>query len=164
MTMQHLWPHLPAAWLVCMQAVALVFDHVLVEMEQMGSSSLLEAALPAPSEPSSAKAPETPKGSKSPRGHGTTNAALKLLDDLCMMATGDLSMHPTVFISRQDLLISISSLLKTLFVQRKHRTSHIAKQQDTSRDQNTYLHAKQHGPSSSLDVLYICGTLQVRPN
>ncbi|DBA68408.1 TPA: hypothetical protein ACH3X2_013711 [Trebouxia sp. C0005] len=69
------------------QAVALVFDHVLVEMEQMGSSSLIETASPALSEPGSAKGPETPKGSKSPRGHGTTNAALKLLDDLCMMAT-----------------------------------------------------------------------------
>ena len=94
-TVQHLWLHWLAEWLVCTQAVALVFDHVLVEMEQMGSSSLLETALPAPSEPSSAKGPETPKASKSPRGHGTTNAALKLLDDLCMMATGDLSMHPT---------------------------------------------------------------------
>ncbi len=88
-----------------MQAVALVFDHVLVEMEQMGSNSLLETALPAPSEPSSAKGPETPRGSKSPRGHGTTNAALKLLDDLCMMATGDLALHPKLFVSSQDLLI-----------------------------------------------------------
>ena len=93
-----------------MQAVALVFDHVLVEMEQMGSSSLLET-VPAPGEPSSARGPETPRGSKSPRGHGTTNAALKLLDDLCMMATGDLSMHLTLFVSGQDLLISSSSLL-----------------------------------------------------
>ena len=88
-----------------MQAVALVFDHVLVEMEQMGSSSLLETALPAPSEPSSAKGPETPRGSKSPRGNGTANAALKLLDDLCMMATGELSLYPKLFILSQDLLI-----------------------------------------------------------
>ena len=94
LTMQRLWLHFLAEWLVCVQAVALVFDHVLVEMEQMGSSSLLETALPAPSEPSSAKGAETPRGSKSPRGHGTTNAALKLLDDLCMMATGDLSIIP----------------------------------------------------------------------
>lgn len=92
-----------------MQAVALVFDHVLVEMEQMGSSSLIETASPALSEPGSAKGPETPKGSKSPRGHGTTNAALKLLDDLCMMATGDPSVHPTLFVSRQNLLISSRS-------------------------------------------------------
>ena len=110
-TVRHLWLHLLAEWLVYTQAVALVFDHVLVEMEQMGSSSLLETALPATSEPSSAKGPETPKGSKSPRGHSTTNAALKLLDDLCMMATGDLSMHPTLFVARQDLLINSSSLL-----------------------------------------------------
>ncbi len=111
MYLQHLWLHLLAKQLVCVQAVALVFDHVLVEMEQMGSSSLLETALPAPSEPSSAKGPESPRGSKSPRGHGTTNAALKLLDDLCMMATGDLSMHLTLFVSRQNLLINSSSLL-----------------------------------------------------
>jgi len=71
-----------------LQAVALVFDHVLVEMEQSGSSILAEPASPVASEAGSTKGTETPRGSKSPRGHGTTNAALKLLDDLCMMATG----------------------------------------------------------------------------
>lgn len=71
----------------CLQAVALVFDHVLVEMEQSSDSILSEPASPLPSDSGSSRG--TPRGSKSPRGHGTTNAALKLLDDLCMMATGD---------------------------------------------------------------------------
>ena len=72
------------------QAVALVFDHVLTGMDQSSSGPAAEAALPAvASEPGSAKASDIPRDSKSPRGHGTTNAALKLLDDLCMMATGD---------------------------------------------------------------------------
>lgn len=69
------------------QAVALVFDHVLVEMKQNGSTASTESASPVPSNPGSVKATDTPRGSKSPRGNGTTNAALKLLDDLCMMAT-----------------------------------------------------------------------------
>lgn len=71
-----------------LQAVALVFDHVLVEMQQPTSSMTAEPASPiGASEPGSAKGLDTPNA----RGHGTTNAALKLLDDLCMMATGDLS-------------------------------------------------------------------------
>lgn len=70
-----------------LQAVALVFDHVLVEMQQPSSSVTAEPASPiGASEPGSAKPSDTPTA----RGHGTTNAALKLLDDLCMMATGDL--------------------------------------------------------------------------
>lgn len=69
-----------------LQAVALVFDHVLVEMQQSSSSMVAEPASPiGPSEPGSAKVADTPTA----RGHGTTNAAVKLLDDLCMMATGD---------------------------------------------------------------------------
>ena len=71
-----------------LQAVALVFDHVLVEMQQSSSSMTAEPASPiGASESGNAKGPDTPTA----RGHGTTNAALKLLDDLCMMATGDLS-------------------------------------------------------------------------
>ena len=70
-----------------LQAVALVFDHVLVEMQQSSSSMTAEPAPPiGASEAGSAKGPETPTA----RGHGTTNAALKLLDDLCMMATGNM--------------------------------------------------------------------------
>ena len=70
-----------------LQAVALVFDHVLVEMQQSSSSMIAEPASPSgASQPGSAKGPETPTA----RGHGTTNAALKLLDDLCMMATGNM--------------------------------------------------------------------------
>lgn len=70
-----------------LQAVALVFDHVLVEMHQSSSSIAAEPASPlGASEPGSAKGADTPTA----RGHGTTNAAVKLLDDLCMMATGDM--------------------------------------------------------------------------
>lgn len=70
-----------------LQAVALVFDHVLVEMQQSLGSMTAEPASPTgASEHGSAKGPETPTA----RGHGTTNAALKLLDDLCMMATGNI--------------------------------------------------------------------------
>ena len=72
------------------QAVALVFDHVLVEMDQNGNATLAEPAAPTAMDPGKAKASDTPRASTSPRGHGTTNAALKLLDDLCMMATGGL--------------------------------------------------------------------------
>ena len=70
-----------------LQAVALVFDHVLVEMHQSSSSMAVEPASPiGASDSGSAKGPDTPTA----RGHGTTNAAVKLLDDLCMMATGDM--------------------------------------------------------------------------
>ena len=73
-----------------LQAVALVFDHVLVEMQQSSGSMIAEpASPPGASEPGSAKGPETPTA----RGHGTTNAALKLLDDLCMMATGNMLLY-----------------------------------------------------------------------
>lgn len=69
-----------------LQAVALVFDHVLVEMQQSSSSTAAEPPPPiGASDPGSAKGADTPTA----RGHGTTNAAVKLLDDLCMMATGD---------------------------------------------------------------------------
>ena len=72
-----------------LQAVALVFDHVLVETEQAPAGAAAEPVAVGSTEAGSAKASDTPRGSKSPHGHGTTNAALKLLDDLCMMATGD---------------------------------------------------------------------------
>lgn len=73
-----------------LQAVALVFDHVLVEMQQSSSSMTAEPASPAgASESGNAKGPDTPTA----RGHGTTNAALKLLDDLCMMATGNILLY-----------------------------------------------------------------------
>ena len=58
-------------------------------MKQTGVAALAEPGSPCASEPGSGEGPDTPKrGSKSLTGHGTTNAALKLLDDLCMMATG----------------------------------------------------------------------------
>ena len=89
------------------QAVALVFDHVLIEMDQSSSSLTPEAALPAAaSEPGSAKASDIPRDSKSPRGHGTTNAALKLLDDLCMMATGDALPHARPLLPRPALTVA----------------------------------------------------------
>lgn len=73
-----------------LQAVALVFDHVLVEMHQSSSSIAVEPSSPiGASEAGSAKGADTPTA----RGHGTTNAALKLLDDLCMMATGDMLLY-----------------------------------------------------------------------
>lgn len=55
------------------QAVALVFDHISLDSEELQS------------------APTSP-GSRAPAGtsSGSANAALKLLDDLCLMASGGL--------------------------------------------------------------------------
>ena len=90
-----------------LQAVALVFDHVLVEMQQSSSSMIADPASPlGTSDPSSAKGSDTPTA----RGHGTTNAALKLLDDLCMMATGN------VLFSSWLLLYSCAGVCQMLLI------------------------------------------------
>lgn len=57
---------------VAMQAVALVFDHISLNSEELQ---------PAPASPGSQAAAGTSSGS--------ANAALKLLDDLCLMASGE---------------------------------------------------------------------------
>jgi len=65
-----------------LQAVALVFEHVTV------------AGLPRPPKVAPASTSPPGDGGLTPRHsgllaeHGPANAALKLLDDLCMMATG----------------------------------------------------------------------------
>ena len=103
-----------------LQAVALVFDHVLAELQEPQqqpppqppartesapitvSADDPAAASAPPLSPSAAEVADTPRsegplspgrrmsraGSLSPRSSGPVNAALKLLDDLCMMATG----------------------------------------------------------------------------
>ena len=97
-----------------LQAVALVFDHVLLEAPPPAEAA--RAASP-PSEPGQEQADSVPsspaplqlslsqgrlssleraRSTGSPRLGGAVNAALKLLEDLCMMATGQACavLHP----------------------------------------------------------------------
>ena len=57
-------------------------------MELADSSQLPDTPHSVQSEANGVQNGDTPRSSKSPRGHAATIAALKLLDDLCMMATG----------------------------------------------------------------------------
>lgn len=77
-----------------MQAVALVFDHVQTAMEgSTDKTQPLDSPHSIQKETNGAQDGETLKGSKPAQGHAATIAALKLLDDLCMMATGPLLTH-----------------------------------------------------------------------
>lgn len=69
-----------------------MFDHVQTAMEHADGSRLLDSPH-STMETGAAPNGDSPRGSKSPRGHAATIAALKLLDDLCMMATGLLLLH-----------------------------------------------------------------------
>lgn len=98
------WPALPTK-ATRLQAVALVFDHVLLaappsaEATRAASSPSeagQEQVVSVPSSPASLQLSlsdrlsslERARSTGSPRLGGAVNAALKLLEDLCMMATG----------------------------------------------------------------------------
>ena len=98
------WPALPTE-ATRLQAVALVFDHVLLaappsaEATRAASSPSeagQEQVVSVPSSPASLQLSlsdrlsslERARSTGSPRLGGAVNAALKLLEDLCMMATG----------------------------------------------------------------------------
>ncbi len=81
-----------------MQAVALVFEHVrtaLTSPPENGQAALLG--------PEQEEGPQR-KGPAALAQQGAANAALKLLDDLCMMTTGitPLLNHPTVELGHQS--------------------------------------------------------------
>lgn len=69
-----------------MQAVALVFEHVGVSLSSTAGDTNETPALASPR--GSAEEGFQKKGGTVLAQQGAANAALKLLDDLCMMATG----------------------------------------------------------------------------
>lgn len=72
--------HKQTGGLLWVQAVALVFDHISLTPELMQQQ--------APER--SGAGPESPRDGPEGFSSGSANAALKLLDDLCLMAGGAL--------------------------------------------------------------------------
>lgn len=67
----------------CRQVVALVFNHISLTPEQ------LQQEVSLPSIQGGALGPESPRDGPEGFDSGSANAALKLLDDLCLMAGGN---------------------------------------------------------------------------
>lgn len=69
------------------QAVTLVFEHVLTDSADSAQTAPVDASASAKVD-SSSRAGPIRSDSTLLAEHGAANAALKLLDELCMMATG----------------------------------------------------------------------------